>query len=81
MITTGLITSENKWEGRALFPATLTGFGGAIDFLIARARGEGAPENTSPNFIYVGRAWESGDAEMALTVTFKWRADNAAGKE
>ena len=71
-----MISSENKWEGRALFSATLTGFGDAIDFLIARARDEGVPENTPPNFIYVREAWESpGDAEMALTVTFKWRTD------
>ena len=70
-----MITSENKWEGRALFPATLTGFGGAIDFLIARARDEGVPENTPPIFIYVGRSWDNpggAETEMALTVTFKW---------
>ena len=77
-----MITSENKWEGRALFPATLTGFGDAIECLISLARSEEVPENTPPAFLYVGGAWESpGDAEMALTVTFKWRTDNAAGKE
>ena len=77
-----MISSENKWEGRALFSATLTGFGDAIERLVSRARDEGVPENTSPNFTYVGRAWDNpGGTEMALTVTFKWRTNNAAGKE
>ena len=70
-----MITSENKWEGRALFPATLTGFGDAIECLVSRARSEGVPENTPPAFIYVGGAWDNpggAKTEMALTVTFKW---------